>query len=269
MPFQVKVKMIKALFFDIDGTLVSFKTHEIPKSAVKALEKAKAGGVKIFISTGRPYAIINNLKQIEHLIDGYLTTNGAYCFIETKDIYLKFIEPTEVNLLMKKADEQHFAIIIVGKDKIAIHNINDTYRQIFVDNLNVTNITDSEDIVSQILAEGVTQLTPFVSKIEEKELMNGIEKCNAMRWHEGFIDITSKEADKGLGLSKIAKALGFKLSETMAFGDGGNDIAILKTAGIGVAMGGAAENVRKAATYITETVENDGVEKALLHFGVI
>ena len=67
-------KKIKALFFDIDGTLVSFKTHKIPQSTVDALEQAKKNGVEVYISTGRPQLIINNLGQIEHLIDGY------FCF---------------------------------------------------------------------------------------------------------------------------------------------------------------------------------------------
>ena len=72
---------IKALFFDIDGTLVSFQTHRIPQSTVDALERAKKNGVKVYISTGRPKMIITNLGQIEHLIDGYITTNGARCFV--------------------------------------------------------------------------------------------------------------------------------------------------------------------------------------------
>ena len=77
-----KNSKIKALFFDIDGTLVSFQTHRIPQSTVEALEKAKQNGVSIYISTGRPIILITNLGQIEHLIDGYITTNGARCFVE-------------------------------------------------------------------------------------------------------------------------------------------------------------------------------------------
>ena len=69
--------MTKALFFDIDGTLVSFKTHAIPASTIEALKRAKANGVKIYISTGRPFLFINNLGQIASLIDGYRTNNGA------------------------------------------------------------------------------------------------------------------------------------------------------------------------------------------------
>ena len=65
-----------ALFFDIDGTLVSFNTHQIPASTVFALTQAKANGHKVYIATGRPITIIHNLGAIEHLIDGYITTNG-------------------------------------------------------------------------------------------------------------------------------------------------------------------------------------------------
>ena len=81
--------MTKALFFDIDGTLVSFETHRIPSSTIEALEAARAKGLKIFIATGRPKAIINNLSELQdrNLIDGYITMNGAYCFVGEQVIY--------------------------------------------------------------------------------------------------------------------------------------------------------------------------------------
>ena len=93
-------KKIKALFFDIDGTLVSFKTHKIPQSTVDALEQAKKNGVEVYISTGRPQLIINNLGQIEHLIDGYITTNGARCFVGDKVVSQHAILPEDVVSLL-------------------------------------------------------------------------------------------------------------------------------------------------------------------------
>ena len=66
-----------ALFFDIDGTLVSFETHEIPPSTILALTQAKANGHKVFIATGRPPIIITNLGVIEHMIDGYVMMMGG------------------------------------------------------------------------------------------------------------------------------------------------------------------------------------------------
>lgn len=93
-------KKIKALFFDIDGTLVSFDTHKIPQTTVDALEQAKKNGVEVYISTGRPPMIINNLGQIEHLIDGYITTNGARCFVGDKVVSQHAILPSDVRKLL-------------------------------------------------------------------------------------------------------------------------------------------------------------------------
>ena len=72
--------MIKALFFDIDGTLVSFNTHTIPQSTLNAIAELRKKGIKLFISTGRPRVAIDNLGNLE--FDGYITMNGSYCFGE-------------------------------------------------------------------------------------------------------------------------------------------------------------------------------------------
>ena len=85
--------MTQALFFDIDGTLVSFKTHRIPDSTVEALRQAKARGLRVYISTGRPVGFINNLGQIADLIDGYITTTGALCIVGQERFGLHSIEP--------------------------------------------------------------------------------------------------------------------------------------------------------------------------------
>ena len=92
--------MIRSVFLDIDGTLVSFATHKIPQSAVDALAKAKANGVGIFISTGRPLPIINNLGAISHLIDGYITTNGAMGIVGGKAIFSTPIPQDDVDALI-------------------------------------------------------------------------------------------------------------------------------------------------------------------------
>ena len=67
----------------------------------------------------------------------------------------------------------------------------------------------------------------------------------------------------------MARHFGLDISETMAFGDGGNDISIIRRAGTGVAMGNAGDNVKAAADYVTTSVDDDGVMNALVHFGVI
>ena len=71
------------------------------------------------------------------------------------------------------------------------------------------------------------------------------------------------------GIDEIIRYFGIKLEETMAFGDGGNDITMLRHAAIGVAMGQAKEDVKAAADYVTAPIDEDGISKAMKHFGII
>ena len=109
-----------ALFFDIDGTLVSFKTHQIPQSTIDALTQAKANGHKVFIATGRPPLIITNLGAIEHLIDGYVTINGALCFVGDEVVRCKNIPHEAARLVVDDAREKNYGLIVVGEQDVAV-----------------------------------------------------------------------------------------------------------------------------------------------------
>lgn len=261
-------KKIKALFFDIDGTLVSFNTHRIPQSTVDALDAAKANGVEVYISTGRPQMIITNLGQIEHLIDGYITTNGARCFVGDKVVSQHAILPGDVKKVIAAADRDDYPAIVVGEHRIAIHHYTDEVYDIFAKGLGVDCDVFLHD-VEELGDEAVLQVTPFCSVEQEALLMPTLQHCTSGRWHPAFTDITAADADKGKGLHAMADYLGLHISETMAFGDGGNDISIVKEAGVGVAMGNGGDNLKAVADYITTSVDEDGVRNALLHYGVI
>ena len=261
-------KKIKALFFDIDGTLVSFKSHRIPQSTVDALEQAKKNGVEVYISTGRPKQIINNLGQIEHLIDGYITANGARCFVEDTLVSQHAILPSDVKKIIEAADRDNYPAIVVSESRFAIHHYTDEVYEIFCKGLGVDSSVFVTDINS-LGDEAILQVTPFCTVEQEALLMPTLENCTSGRWHPAFTDITASGADKGKGLHAMADYLGLNIEETMAFGDGGNDISIIKEAGVGVAMGNAGEELKQVADYITTHVDEDGVRNALLKYGVI
>lgn len=261
-------KRIKALFFDIDGTLVSFQTHRIPQSTVDALEKAKKNGVEVYISTGRPKMIITNLGQIEHLIDGYITTNGARCFVGNHTVCQHPILLSDVNKVIVASQRDGYPVIVVGEKHLAILNLTPIVEDIFVKGLGVDSL-DFQSDMSDLEGEDILQLTPFCSAEQEGKLMPTLDNCTSGRWHPAFTDITAGDADKGKGLHAMAAYLGLDIAQTMAFGDGGNDISIIKEAGVGVAMGNAGENVKEVADYVTTSVDEDGVKNALIHFGVI
>lgn len=262
--------MIKALFFDIDGTLVSFKTHAIPASTVEALTAAKAAGVEVYISTGRPYPLINNLGQIGHLIDGYITTNGAYCFIGDDVISCSPIPDDEVAYIVGKARAIGFPCMVVGKTSLTMFNSASAPAEVEKVSklLNVPGI-EHELPIDDVLTQPILQLSPFISAEQEAEILAPVKEIESGRWCPDFADLTARGVSKAKGLREIAAYRCFDISETMAFGDGGNDLSIIRQVGIGVAMGNANEVLKPVADYITDSVDDNGIYNALRHYNII
>ena len=257
-----------ALFFDIDGTLVSFKTHLIPPSTILALTQAKANGHKVFIATGRPPLIITNLGTIEHLIDGYVTINGALCFVGEEVIRCKDIRKDEAWLVVRDAQGKGYGLIVVGERDVAVLDPNGEVDRIFRGEIAVENL-DQVCPLDEVMEHRILQLTPFFDSNYEQALMARIPHCTSGRWHPAFTDITARGADKGEGILAMAAHLGLDPNRTMAFGDGGNDTSMIRRAGIGVAMGNALDSLKQEANYVTTSVDEDGVLNALRHFDLI
>lgn len=257
-----------ALFFDIDGTLVSFKTHQIPDSTIQALTQAKQAGHKVFIATGRPPLIITNLGAIEHLIDGYVTINGALCFVGNEVVKCKEIANETARFVAKDAQEKNYGLIMVGERDVAVLDPKGEVDKIFRQEICVENLNQARP-VEEVLQQRIFQLTPFFDEDYEKEMMARLTDCTVGRWHPAFTDITAIGADKGEGLLAMTKHLGLNPQHTMAFGDGGNDSSMIRTAGIGVAMGNAMDSLKREADYVTTSVDEDGIWNALRHYGLI
>lgn len=253
----------KALFFDIDGTLVSFNTHVIPESTVEALQRAKAAGLKVYISTGRPMPFIMNLGQISHLIDGYITANGALCVVGNEKFGCHNLRKDAAEIVIEGCRKFGKACVVVGTEHIAVFQNSPEVEEQFSANLGLKDFPFVS--LDDVMKEPLLQISPFFSPEEEALIMPKLKECVSARWSNYFADITHIEADKGKGLLTMAAHEGLKVSETIAFGDGGNDISILRQAGLGVAMGNAKDNVKAAADYVTASVDDDGISKALAH----
>jgi len=262
------MKQQYALFFDIDGTLVSFNTHQIPSSTIHALTQAKANGSRVYIATGRPPVIINNLCGIEHLIDGFITTNGALCYVGNELVCCNPIPKEDVMTCVNDAQQKGYSMIVVGNKDVAVLDPTGDVDRIFHQTLDVKDM-DKAAPLEVVLQQDILQLTPFFSPEYEAELMAHMPHCVSGRWHPEFTDITANGADKGKGILAMARHEGFDPSRTIAFGDGGNDTSMILQAGIGIAMGNAIEELKQQADYVTTSVDEDGILNALQHFNVL
>lgn len=109
----------------------------------------------------------------------------------------------------------------------------------------------------------------FFDEEAEKKIKPLVPQCEFNRWYPSFVDITAQGVTKAAGVKKMMEHLGIDMSQSVAFGDGGNDVPMLKEAAVGVAMGNADDSVKKEADYVTTSVDDDGIKNALIALGII
>ena len=107
------------------------------------------------------------------------------------------------------------------------------------------------------------QLIAIMPSEMDKEVGNMLSHCRLPRWHPAFTDIVAAGNSKAAGMEAVCRHFGIRQDETLAFGDGGDDIEMLQWAGIGVAMGNAADTVKAHADRVTTDVDHEGIETAV------
>lgn len=259
--------MIKAIFFDVDGTLLSQKQGKVPISTQRALRRVRKKGIKIFIATGRHMIELSKLPVMEIPFNGYLTLNGNLILDENKKAYAGTpISADEVEVLSGIFRAKKIPFVMISADKRFINYVDD----VVVETQASTHGT-IPDIgnVSDYDGEKIYQCIAFVQDRERKVLDEILDECSITSWNPTGIDIVARGSGKAAGIAQFIQEHGLNRSEIMAFGDGENDIEMLKFAGVGVAMGNASDEVKAAADYVTESVDDNGIENALKHFGLI
>lgn len=257
---------IKAIFFDIDGTLVSFESHSIPPSTKKAIETLRQKDIKLIIATGRPLCDINNLEDLQ--FDGYITANGAYCVTDKNELLSYSLIPQDnLNRLVEYHTHTPFpCIFLTDKGNFANYIDDSVIALNQMVNLPLPEVRP----MTEILKHNIFQIDAFITKEEELEVFSDVlTDCQGSRWHPTFVDINLKNNNKATGIDAFLKYYDLEIQHTMAFGDGGNDIPMLKHVAIGIAMGNASDEVKASANYVTTSVDENGILEALKHFNLL
>lgn len=261
-----KIPNIKAVFFDIDGTLFSFKSKTIPESTKNAIKKLREKGIKVIVATGRSINDLNHVKEIE--FDGFLTFNGGYCMTVEGDVMFKHtIDTQDIKNLIQYSEQNDVGFSLMYEDKVRISHSKPNVTKLYTDlDLTIPPLYDREE--SGI--ENVLQVNVFIDPQDDERFMKDVMPNSlSSRWTSLFADVNPSGISKSRGVENFCEHFNIDISETMAFGDGGNDISMLKFVKIGVAMGNASDNVKEVADYITTDVDNNGIQSALTHFGLL
>lgn len=256
--------MIHTIFFDIDGTLVSHETNCVPASARKAHGLLKEKGIRQVIATGRHLSELESLPMEGLEFDGYLMLNGQLCYDKDKTLlYGNPIEGPALDTLVALFNEARFPIMFIEKDRMYINLLSDRVR------LAQESMSAWMPEIDSYSGETVYQAVAFVSPEEKAFLEKALPQCRIAQWMELAVDIVPKQSGKAAAVLRYLKHIGAQLPGTMAFGDGSNDVDMLKLVEQGIAVGNSEPHVQAAADYTTSHIDQDGIYNALVHFGVI
>ncbi|HAD65600.1 Cof-type HAD-IIB family hydrolase [Roseburia faecis] len=274
---------MKLVALDLDGTLFD-NSSRISKRNLTAIRSITDKGIHVVISTGRPFEGIP-FDQIKGTGINYaITANGSgiYEISTGKCLYENAMDEELVtpilNFLLTR--DIHMDAFIGGKGYTPVQCV-ETAQKLTVPssikNYIITTRTRLDNIL-QFIHENqlkVQKMTlnfypaadgTLIDRETVRKFLVSNPSITTVCGGYNNLEFTRADANKGVGLRKLAEILGVNPDATMAIGDTENDLAIIEAAGIGVAMGNATDAVKARADYVTTTNTKDGVAAAIEHF---
>ncbi|MBO5372125.1 MAG: HAD family hydrolase [Lachnospiraceae bacterium] len=269
----------KAVFLDIDGTIVDFNGN-IPNSAKTAIRLAKANGHKMVICSGRSlFQMYDELLSLG--FSGIVGAAGAFVMADDKDIYHAYIDEEHRKSSFEYLEKNGFFFCYQSNDGIVI---NERSKNGMVDILSSNGL--SELRIERLIGNMQVTDEPWKNEKNEKIVYyNGpypVKKVAAdlapyfevVPMSLGKMDDYSGEIsiggiNKATGMEIYLHHTGIKREDSIALGDGANDLEMMEYAGIGVAMGNARAEVKELADMITDSIHEDGLYNAFVKLGLI
>ncbi|WP_414147798.1 sugar-phosphatase [Erwinia sp. BNK-24-b] len=267
---------IKLIAIDMDGTLLN-PQHEVTPDVKRAIQAARDKGVAIVLATGRPFIGIQRyLEELDLQQEGQycITNNGALvqqaatgdCVAESTlnyDDYL-YVEKLARELGVHFQALTKSLLFTPNKDisEYTVHEASLTgmplrYRA-------VEEMDKSATFPKVMMIDPPEKLDEAITRIPQE----AHDRYTIMKSSPYFLEILSKDVNKGAGVKALAERLGLSRDEVMAIGDQENDLAMLEFAGTGVAMGNGIDAVKAAAQFVTKTNTEDGVAHAIEKFAL-
>ncbi|WP_121613213.1 Cof-type HAD-IIB family hydrolase [Mesobacillus foraminis] len=240
---------IKLIAIDMDGTLLD-ANHQVSEENRLAIREAEEKGIKVVLSTGRAIRTVKDYAVSLELSSYLVTVNGSEIWGPDGDLVER--NPVSTPLIkwmwdMSKHHKTHFwAISSTG-------NWHNEMPEDFEKHVWLKFGFDVED-------DKVRELI-----LKDLEARKEFELSNSSLKN---IEVNAQGINKAKGLKNVCDLLGISMNNVLAIGDSLNDVAMIKEAGIGVAMGNAQDAVKKAANWVTATNLESGVAKAIRQWAI-
>ena len=205
---------------------------------------------------------------------GYILSYNGGNIVNAKTgekLFSQFLPDAVIPILYKYAREHRYALLGYAGNEIITEMPDDQYvkEESRINKMNIRKVDNLLDALEPHPTKLLMTGDPTdMLKAEEKLVEILGEKMDIFRSAPFFLELVPKGIDKAQSLLRLLSKINLTPADLIAFGDGYNDLSMLKLAGVGVAMANAAPEVRADADYVTLSNEEDGVAAALLHFGM-
>ncbi|MGL5436452.1 MAG: Cof-type HAD-IIB family hydrolase [Lachnospiraceae bacterium] len=277
---------MKVIIMDVDGTL--FNSEKIISEKTKAaLLSAQEKGVRLILASGRPTTGLISLGQElmmnEH--NGLFVSYNGSKVVNCQTRETLFNEPLSIEAGKQVLEHMKGFQVYPMIDKGNYMYVNDVFADLITWNGRDINIIQYEARNGNFLLCEQADLTSFLDYEVNKILTAGDpdylqqnykammepfkDTLSCMFTADFYFEFTAKEIDKAKALDTVLRPMGYEPEDMIGFGDGMNDLSMIKYVGTGVAMDNAVPALKEAADYVTASNDEDGIAKALERFEII
>lgn len=260
----------KLIAMDLDGTLNNDQ-KQITELTRCVLMQAQEKGVRLALASARPSPGLFRERDVLRMQDyrGILMSyNGG-----------RIVDAASGEVLFETSmDIEETRAVLRALEKLPVTPILDDGKQFYVtdsagykvdyecrnNNMTCTEVENLADFLNFAPIKILMSVDPAEITAVQAEIAALLpESLTVVQTAAFYLEVIPRAINKGQGILDICRVLGIEASEVMAFGDAENDIPMLRTAGMGVAMGNAADAVKAAADHITLSNNEDGIAAAI------
>lgn len=258
------------VFFDIDGTIIDNETQVIPESAVRAVERLRENGHLPIVNTGRPFSQIDpRIKELA--FSGWVCGCGMQVLLNGEFLYRAVPSPEACREVSNAVRECGMQVLYEPEEPALLYDEGYSDHPVLLREMD------------QMTAKGFRMLPldredPRFLKLVTFD-WEGCEREAFIRRAEPYficihrentmLELVLKGHSKAAGMERLLAHLGTHREDTMAIGDSTNDLPMFAVAKHTVCLAEGADELKAQAEFITDTVLNDGIEKALKHYQLI
>ncbi len=253
--------MSKLILFDIDGTLVSYSTNpgHIPDATKQAVDMLKQSGHKLAVATGR--SLLTARPVMEQLgITHAVLCGGAHVVSGSRLVLLERLEKEIADRVARRSMELGCSVFACSDRAIFLGNCDE-------ESWDYVRSQSGDKEAAQPIGrmKDICMMSIYGEKLPEANLMQG---CSITQYHHA-LEVRAPGVTKASGMAVLARFLGIPIHDTVAVGDNENDVEILGSAGVGIAVGGSSRGAREAADILAGPIEEGGILAVMKQIGLI